>query len=259
MIIVFLFLNMIPALFTVRFIAQKRLQPEIPKSKNRRSYGIQSSFSQFMKKQGCEDEKDVFFYTVTPMGGVLLGIFFAANGNFSAAMVFFIMPILIAASMLKIKKKNKQSGFQKNAYKLYKYILNQITAGVKPCEALKSMYQVVEDKELKCILVDACAKYAVSMNEDILAQEIIQNINTPEAISFAQSIKDRLFESRDHKLLERLEQLMFNRYFAYVQRMTDGVRSKCFVAVLILCVVIVVMILIPTFIDVGNAIDSIFI
>jgi hypothetical protein len=72
------------------------------------------------------------------------------------------------------------------------------------------------------------------------------------------SIRDGLFESRDEQLLDRLEQMMFNRYFAYVQRMTDSLKTRCLVTVILLCSIIVCMILIPTIMDVQSALDSIF-
>lgn len=96
------------------------------------------------------------------------------------------------------------------------------------------------------------------MNGKLLANEITDKIDTPEARSFAMSIRDGLFENRDEKLMDRLEQLMFNRYFAYVQRMTDGVKTKCLITVVLLCLIIVGMILVPTIMDVQNALNSIF-
>ena len=72
------------------------------------------------------------------------------------------------------------------------------------------------------------------------------------------SIRDKLFETRDSELMERLEQLMFNRYFASIQRATDGVKTRCLITVVMLCSIIVVMVLIPTFLDVQNAMNSIF-
>ena len=120
------------------------------------------------------------------------------------------------------------------------------------------MYEVVEEKKLRRILEEACAKYSVSMDNEILSGEILERIDTPEARSFAMTIRDRLFESRDEKLIGRLEQLMFNRYFAYVQRTTDGIKTRCLLTVVLLCSALVIMILIPTMLDVQNALNSIF-
>ena len=81
---------------------------------------------------------------------------------------------------------------------------------------MKMMYEVVSEKKLRRVLMEACAKYSVTLENEVLSKEIMENIDTPEARSFAISIRDGLFESRDPRLMERLEQLMFNRYFRMI-------------------------------------------
>ncbi|HPJ20801.1 MAG TPA: hypothetical protein PLH18_00435, partial [Clostridia bacterium] len=158
----------------------------------------------------------------------------------------------------RFRKRKHDSLFQRNAYRIYKYILNQIAAGVRPADALRNMHEVIEDRDLSKIFTEACAAYSVTYDNARLADDISKRIDTPESRNFTMSIKDGLFESRDEELLGRLEQMMFNRYFAYIQRMTDSLKTRCLVTVVLLCGIVVCMVLVPTIMDVQSALDSIF-
>ena len=210
------------------------------------------------KKYGITQKTDLVLYVSLPFAGIIFSGAAVAVGNFSAAIVLWSTPSLAVLCLIAARKKKTTHIFQKNAYKLYKYIMNQATAGIRPGEAMKKMYEVVEDKKLRRNLMEACAKYSISMDTGVLSEEITRFIDTPEARSFAMTIRDGLFDSNDPGLMERLEQLMFNRYFAYIQRSTDNVKTRCLISVVLLCSVIVIMVLIPTILDVQNALNSIF-
>ncbi|MDX1357384.1 MAG: hypothetical protein R3232_00995 [Clostridia bacterium] len=256
MIIVYGLLNLTASLFALnaynisRIRGKKSISSEIPDF----LYGIR----QIMIKYGITQWSDIILYISLPIAGIALGAAAAAIGNFPASIVLTLSPAAVVLFMLAARKRKAAHIFQKNAYKLYKYIMNQATAGIRPGEAMKNMYEVVEDVKLRNVLMKACAKYSISMNAGVLSGEILRNIDTPEARSFAMTIRDGLFESNDPGLMERLEQLMFNRYFAYIQRATDNVKTRCLASVVILCSVIVVMVLVPTILDVQNALNSIF-
>lgn len=258
MTIIIALMNLLAGMFVMRLAAYGRLKRGKSGTGGMKTPMPPGEYVAFMKRLGCEDAVEGVTYAVMVLLGVSTGAYVAATGRIPNGIAIGIAPFPICAAMLALKKNERKDCFRKNAYKLYKYIFNQISAGVRPYNALKSMYRVVDDGKLRKMLRDACAKYAVSMDEKLLADELEEKINTCEAGDFASSIRNGLFESGDKKLLERMEKLMFNRYFAYVQRKTDGVRTKCLLTVVMLCMVVVAMVLVPTFLDVGNAIESIF-
>lgn len=258
MIITIALANLLAGIFVMRLAAYGRLNRGKPGTGGMKIPMPPVPYVAFMKRLGCEDAVEGVTYAVITLLGVSTGAYVVATGGIPNGIAIGMAPFPICAAMLALKKNKRRDCFRKNAYKLYKYVFNQISAGVRPYNALKSMYRVVDDGKLRKILRDACAKYAVSMDEKLFADEIEEKINTGEAGDFASSIRNGLFESGDEKLLERMEKLMFNRYFAYVQRRTDSVRTKCLLAVVMLCVVVVAMVLVPTFLDVENAIESIF-
>lgn len=211
-----------------------------------------------LEKAGITTKADILFYIGIPLLLIPVGVITAVFLKLGGGLILIFTPAAISLYMLKMRKKKYDSIFQKNAYRIYKYVLNQISAGVRPVDALKNMHRVIEDKELLKVFSEACASYSISFDSTKLANDILKKIDTPESRNFAMSIKDGLFESRDEQLLDRLEQMMFNRYFAYVQKMTDSLKIRCLITVILLCAIIVCMILIPTVMDVQRALDSIF-
>ncbi len=256
MIIFYGVLNLTAAIFAINAYSVSKTRGMIKKQDV--LPGITEWAVKTTKKYGITKKTDVILYMIMPFTGVLMSAAALLSTNVSAAIILLFTPTASVLFLLAARKKKVSTIFQKNAYKLYKYILNQSAAGVRSSDSMRKMYEVVSDKKLRKILKDACAKYSVSLDTDILSGEIIENIDTPEARSFAMSIRDKLFETRDSEIMERLEVLMFNRYFASVQRETDGVKTRCLITVVLLCSVIVVMVLIPTFLDVQNALNSIF-
>ena len=256
MIILYILLNICAALMALNAYRITKTRGDLEKTHV--SFDIIDNVRKYARRHGINQKSDVITYSLMPFAGIAAGAVAAVSGQVTSAVVLAFSPLAIVFFLVALKKKKAASVFQKNAYKLYKYILNQSSAGVRPGEAMKKMYEVVSEKKLRQSLMEACAKYSVTMDNDILSDEILKNIDTPEAKSFAMTIRDGLFESHDPDLMERLEQLMFNRYFAYIQRETDNVKTRCLITVVLLCSVIVVMVLIPTFLDVLNALNSIF-
>ena len=211
-----------------------------------------------LEKAGVHSKADIVFYVLLPMAMLPVGILTAVFVDSAGGILLMTAPAFLSGLLLRFRKRKHDSLFQRNAYRIYKYILNQIAAGVRPADALRNMHEVIEDRDLSKIFTEACAAYSVTYDNARLADDISKRIDTPESRNFTMSIKDGLFESRDEELLGRLEQMMFNRYFAYIQRMTDSLKTRCLVTVVLLCGIVVCMVLVPTIMDVQSALDSIF-
>lgn len=125
-----------------------------------------------LQKAGCSSTYDMIFYLSFPLIGLIASVYSFISGNVSEGIVLALAPVFISFFMLAAKKHKYDSIFQKNAYKLYKYILNQVQAGVRPGDAMKNMYEVIEEKNLRKVFAEACAKYSVSLNGKLLANEI---------------------------------------------------------------------------------------
>jgi hypothetical protein len=246
--------NILAAYLAIYYSRLSRLV-ESPQANNKPQLG---RYRKIYKKTGLRKSADIAFYIFLPVLAFPVGIAVALITGYAGSLLLCVVPAVISIVLLKKRRNSEAALFQKNSYRIYKYVLNQISAGVRPSDALVTMYEVIDDKELKNRFSKACAAYSLTYDAVKLADDISEGTSSDEAKNLSMTIRDGLFESRDGDLLERLEQMMFNRYFTYIQKKTDSLKTRCLVTVVLLCMVIVAMILIPTVLDVQRALDSIF-
>ncbi len=212
----------------------------------------------FLIKFGCVLQKDILVYSIILVTIPVISIFVSISNSIISGLTILVLVYLIVIIVISLKKNALEVSFRKNAYKLYKYMSNQIDAGVLPKDALLSIHEVVEDKLLKEILYKACGAYQFTMNPLDASLYITKYIKSQEASSFAIYIKDIAFEGQNKEITDRLEQHMFNRYFAYIQRKTERVKIKSMITTITFCAIIVIMIMVPMYMDVQKALNSIF-
>ncbi len=172
----------------------------------------------------------------------------------SAMLINSSMELLLAS-----KRRSFNMRFQKHIYKIYKYLYNQISSGVKPTDAVCSVYEVVEDYELKAILIRLAARYELTLDIDSALEEFRSNFDAHEADTLCLALKQGIETGDNKELLARQEDMMFKKYFNYVQAETDSCRNRSVAAVAVFVAVISVMIIVPMINDVSEAIGKIFI
>ena len=86
----------------------------------------------------------LFFFIVCILAVITSGILKAA--------IILILCVIWISLIKKAWEKKSNDLFQKNAYRLYRYLISQIMAGVKPKDVIISMYKITEDNSLKKIL-----------------------------------------------------------------------------------------------------------
>jgi Flp pilus assembly protein TadB len=175
------------------------------------------------------------------------------------AFILALSNVIIIEMVVKSRKKRLNMKFQKNAYKIYKYLHNQISSGVKVTDAVKGVYEVIDDKYLKNILIRVAAGYELTLDIDTALEEFMSRFDGDEAETLCIAIKQGIMTGDNRELLSRQEEVMFNKYFNYIQAETDNCRNRSFIAAGMFTVVIVIMILVPLLNDMTQAIEKIFI
>jgi hypothetical protein len=149
--------------------------------------------------------------------------------------------------------------FQKYVYKIYKYLHNQISAGVRVTDAIRTVHEVVEDKWLKGILIELAGGYELTCNIDAVLDKFKYNFSTHEADTLCIAIKMGITTGDNQNILGRQEEIMFKKYFNHIQAQTDSCRVKIAAVAMVFTAIMVVMLLIPVVSDVGDAMGKIFI
>lgn len=215
-----------------------------------------------MKKAGYRSEyaaaSYLFLkYLVAPM--VFLAALSSNYPEFLGPLALFaaieaIIEIVVANGRRKVNLK-----FQRYIYKIYKYLHNQISSGVKVTDAIRTVYDVIEDKELKEILIKMAARYELTLDVDAALEEFRSHFAVQEAQTLCIALKQGIETGDNQELLAKQEDIMFKKYFNYIQAETDSCRNRSVAAASVFTLIVVIMIVVPLLNDVGEAVGRIFV
>ncbi|NJD02984.1 MAG: hypothetical protein FIA99_10420 [Ruminiclostridium sp.] len=149
--------------------------------------------------------------------------------------------------------------FQKYIYKIYKYLHNQISSGVKVTDAVKTVYEVIEDKQLRSVLIRLAAGYELTLDIDGALEDFRCNFDINEAETLCVALKQGIETGDNQELLARQEEVMFKKYFNYIQAETDSCKTRSLLAVVMFTAIVAIMIIVPLFNDVTEGVGKIFI
>ena len=193
----------------------------------------------------------LFFFIVCILAVITSGILKAA--------IILILCVICISLIKKAWEKKINDLFQKNAYRLYRYLISQIMAGVKPKDVIISMYKITEDNSLKKILTKASAAYSITLDGKTYANVIKSSIKTEDAKRFCMILEEDLLYIDNEDFLEKMEEMMFNRYFSYHQRKTDIIKRGCFAAVCVFMLIVIIMVALPLMNELVQGLKYIFI
>lgn len=175
------------------------------------------------------------------------------------AVILPVVNIIIIETVVNSRKKEVNMMFQKYIYKIYKYLHNQISSGVKVTDAIRTVYEVIEDNNLRKVLIKLAARYELTLDIDASLNEFKSNYDIQEAETLCVALKQGVVTGDNKELLERQEDIMFKKYFNYIQAETDSCRMRATITTGIFVLVIVIMIIVPLINDVYEAVGKIFI
>lgn len=179
------------------------------------------------------------------------------KGHIDRYLILVVMPSVIVEYNLRSNIKRRNLEFEKNGYRIYKYLYNQTSSGVRVTDAIKNMYQIVNEKSLKDSLMRFAARYIQTMNIDYALEILREEYSCFEMESFCGAIKQGVETGNNDDLLKKQEQTMFNKYFMSIQKSTDLYKWKCTFIVLIQCLILILMVGIPLIMDLERALNQI--
>ncbi len=165
----------------------------------------------------------------------------------------------VSESVISSNKRKVNLRFQKHIYKIYKYLHNQITSGVKPTDAVRTVYETTDDNEIREILVRLAARYELTLDIDNALEELRTSFDAHEAETLCIALKQGIETGDNKDLLAKQEDIMFKKYFNYIQAETDSCRNRGVAAAAVYVAVVAAMIIIPMLDEVGQAVGKIFI
>jgi Flp pilus assembly protein TadB len=156
-------------------------------------------------------------------------------------------------------KKERAAQFRGSAYKIYRYLHNQVASGIKTTDAIKTVYRVVDDKELKQSLMLLAARYTRTLDIEASLEQFRKSYDMQEVESLCVALKQGIDTGDNKETLRRKERVMFRRHFNFVQAETDMCRLKSKLVVCMFIAIIIIMLVIPLLNDINDAGGRIFI
>ncbi len=215
-----------------------------------------------VKKAGYQSEYSAFVYLIVIYP---LTAFFAVLAliiNYprlmpvvSVIVIFRLIPELVLVS----GRKAINMKFQRYIYKIYKYLHNQVSSGVKVTDAIRTVYEVIDDRKLRNMFIRTAARYELTLDIDASLEEFRENFDVYEAEMLCTALKQGIETGDNKELLARQEDMMFKKYFNYIQSETDSCKNRSLLAVSMFTAVVVLMIIIPLINDMTDAVGRIFI
>lgn len=166
----------------------------------------------------------------------------------------------VIAGMPRILSSMQKSKLQKklgyNMYRIYRYLSNQISSGVKPVDAMKTVYNVPEEPELKACLIDVSARLELTNDIEESFKIFRDKFHSMETESLFLTLKQGIQTGNTGDLLEKQEEYHFLKYLSKIQAETENSGYKAFAAALAFSLVVCILFIIPLLMEVGNAIAS---
>ncbi|HHW49114.1 MAG TPA: hypothetical protein GXX14_10950 [Clostridiaceae bacterium] len=229
--------------------------------KKEKLHGIYIKAKAKMKKTGYRGQyaAAVYLFVKYIVTAALFLVALVINfPSFAQPLIIAALNVIVVELVLAYKKRKFNLKFQKNAYKIYKYLHNQISSGVKVTDAIKTVYEVIDDRDLRGVLVELAARYGLTLDIDASLEEFKANFDNHEAETLCVALKQGVITGDNKDLLERQEDVMFKKYFNYIQAETDSCKARSVLAAAMFVAIIVIMITVPLLNDVTDAIQSIF-
>lgn len=155
-----------------------------------------------------------------------------------------------------IKRKNKVLNFY--GYKIFKFLINQISSGILVTDAIQSMYMIVSDDALRGCLVDLSATYSQTNNLNQALQVLRSSYKGDEVDAICIAIEQAIYSGSNPETLEKMEALLFKKYIYFIRNETKLRKRRSILSVFYFCMVIILLISIPMFMDIIKAYNQIF-
>lgn len=188
---------------------------------------------------------------------ILLSLFFLLSNWIYVAIQWGLYFIIKAIRTRYLSKKRKRL-IEFYGYKIFKFLMNQVSSGILVSDAIKSMYRVVDDKYLRRRLIEVSAYYSKTTNLHEALAMLKSTYAGVEVDTLCMAIEQGIYTGANYETLKKMEQLLFKRYIYQIKLETKWRRKRSILSVLLLCMILVLMISIPVMLDMMDAFNQIF-
>lgn len=151
----------------------------------------------------------------------------------------------------------RKRAFIINAYKLYYFMHSQISSGVKVTDAIKGIYEIADHPLIQKTFIQFVAQYELTLNIEDSLQVLRKSFSGYDCEMLCVSIQQCINTGMAGKTLLKMEQMMFSKYFYYLQKDTEKFKTKLFISGIFAIVPIIMIFLFPVLFDAMKAFEKI--
>jgi hypothetical protein len=108
------------------------------------------------------------------------------------------------------------------------------------------------------MLLRLVARYELTLDIDTALEEFKSGFSVHEAETLCVALKQGIETGDNQELLARQEDVMFKKYFNYIQAETDSCKTRSMMAAMMFTAIVVILIVVPLFNDASEALGRIF-
>lgn len=200
-------------------------------------------------KQQEQTRKWPWYYLLLPSLGFL---------SLKGVLVLMVIVLIMMLSKRQAMKRQRKKAVEYYGYKIFKFLLNQLSADILVTTAVRSLYHVVDEPFLRKTLIDFSATYSQTSQVYQALQVIKDRYKGIEVDTLCIAIEQGINTGANEETLVKMEELLFKKYIYQIKRDTVLRKKRGILSVLFLCTIIVLMIAIPVVMDIQSAFHQIF-
>ena len=154
------------------------------------------------------------------------------------------------------KKRKRMIGYY--GYKIFKFLMNQTSSGIKISDALQGLYRIVKDKDLRKHLIGVSACYGQTANLHESLNHLKLSYKGVEVDTLCVAIEQGIDTGTNYETLVKMEALLFKKYLYQIKQDSVLRKKRGLLAALYLCIIVVLMVGIPILMDMVSAFNKIF-
>lgn len=151
----------------------------------------------------------------------------------------------------------RKRAFIINAYKLYYFLHSQISSGIKVTDAIKGLHEIADHPLIQKTFINFVAQYELTLNIEESLQVLRKSFSGYDCEMLCVSIQQCVNTGMAGKTLLKMEQMMFSKYFFYLQKDTEKYKTTLLIAALFAIVPLVMIFLMPVIYDAFKAFKTI--
>jgi len=220
----------------------------------------QEKITRYLERAGFTSPKAMTFYLCFMI--MIIPLFLIFGFCIGQPLTQAILPGLVCIcsinSWFSKRISRRKKAFATALYKIYRFLNLQLTAGVKITDSLKELSDAVQDSAVRPVLVRFAARYELTLDFDQAFQEIRDNFDGSDCELMATQIRQCLQTGDAGKTLQRMEELMFARYFSIMQADSQKIRFHLLLAALLGIMPAAVLFMFPLLYQAVTAMQSVF-